>query len=244
MTLGVGNAFSARHYSTCLAVEVDGVWLLIDCPHPLLKMCREAALSAGVPNPLEQFRAVVLTHLHGDHSSGLETYIFYLRYALSRKTQLLALPDVSAALWPGHLAGGMEWSISKAGERPARRRLEDFVELTPLSETAEVQVGPFAIRCRRTVHNIPTTALLIRGGGRCLGYSADTAYDPGLIAWLSEADLIVHETGSGGLHTPYADLAAQPAEVRSRLRLIHYADDFEVPAGGIEALAQGRCYAV
>ena len=36
--LGVGDAFSARHYTTCLALGVDDSWLLIDCPHPVRKM--------------------------------------------------------------------------------------------------------------------------------------------------------------------------------------------------------------
>jgi ribonuclease BN (tRNA processing enzyme) len=244
LTLGVGNAFSALYYSTCLAVEADGEWLLIDCPHPIRKIVREAALSAGVAVSVEQLRALVLTHLHADHSSGVEGYVFYMRYALGRRAHVLAHPEVSDKLWEGHLSAGMEWSIHAAGEPPVRRRMEDFLDLSALSETDEVQVGPFAVRCRRTIHSIPTTALLIRGGGRCLGYSADTAYSPGLIEWLSTADQIVHETGAGGLHTPYEKLLALPAEVRAKMRLIHYADDFDVQGSAIEALRQGRCYAV
>jgi hypothetical protein len=91
---------------------------------------------------------------------------------------------------------------------------------------------------------VPTTALLVRAGGRCLGYSADTAYDPGLIEWLAAADLVIHETGEGGLHTPYADLAALPAGLRAKMRLIHYPDDFNLTASTIEPLSQGRCYEV
>ena len=48
LPLGIGNAFSAVSYSTCLALEVDGCWLLIDCPHPIRKMMREASTSAAV----------------------------------------------------------------------------------------------------------------------------------------------------------------------------------------------------
>ena len=29
--LGVGEAFTARYYTTCLALGVDGAWLLIEC---------------------------------------------------------------------------------------------------------------------------------------------------------------------------------------------------------------------
>src|ERR1043165_5101489 len=42
LVLGVGDAFSARYYSSCFAVEFEGRWLLIDCPHPIRKMMRDA----------------------------------------------------------------------------------------------------------------------------------------------------------------------------------------------------------
>jgi ribonuclease BN (tRNA processing enzyme) len=244
LTLGVGNAFSALYYSSSVALEAEGAWLLLDCPHPVRKMVREASEAAGISLGLEQVSAVVLTHLHADHCSGLEDFIFYLRYAAGRRTHILAHPDLAAPLWQGHLAAGMEWSLSAPGQPPARRGPADFYDLTPLHEAGETPCGPFAIRCRPTIHSVPTTALLVRAGGRCLGYSADTAFDPGLIDWLSEADLIIHETGTGGLHTPYADLAALPSELRARMRLIHYPDDFDLSASTIEPLRQRCCYSV
>ncbi len=149
LTLGVGDAFSALRYSSCLAVEAEGQVLLIDCPHPIRKMMREASESSGVPLDADRVAGVALTHLHADHSSGLEG----------------------------------------------------------------------------------------------LGYSPDTAFDEGLIAWLAEADLVVHETNYG-VHTPYAKLAALPAELRARMRLIHYPDDFDTGTSVIEPLAQGRRYTV
>ena len=47
--LGVGDAFSALNYTTCLALGVDDDWLLIDCPHPIRKMLREAIDRGGPP---------------------------------------------------------------------------------------------------------------------------------------------------------------------------------------------------
>jgi ribonuclease BN (tRNA processing enzyme) len=244
LALGVGNAFSELYYSTSMALEAEGKRLLIDCPHPIRKIVREASLSAGVPVSLEQIDTVVLTHLHADHCSGLEGFIYYHRFAHKKRARVAADAEVSARLWPGHLAAAMEWSDEGPGVAAVRRRPEDFYELRPLNETGETQLGPFRVRCRRTIHSIPTTALLIRGGGRCLGYSADTAFDPALIDWLAEADLIVHETGPEGPHTPYEKLAALPAEVRAKMRLVHYPDDFHQAASSIELMRQGRIYRV
>ncbi len=35
LPLGVGDAFTALHYTHCVAVESQGRYLLIDCPHPI-----------------------------------------------------------------------------------------------------------------------------------------------------------------------------------------------------------------
>ena len=75
--LGVGDAFTARHYTTCLALGVDDAWLLIDCPHPVRKMWREASLSALVEAlDLDRVVGVAITHLHADHASGLEDFAY------------------------------------------------------------------------------------------------------------------------------------------------------------------------
>jgi ribonuclease BN (tRNA processing enzyme) len=244
VALGVGNAFSARYYSSCLAIEAEGTWLLIDCPHPIRKVLREASNTAGVPLDVDSVAAVALTHLHADHSSGLEGLGYYSRYILGRPATIVALPQVSARLWDSHLAGGMEESSDGPGTAVEVRKLDDFFHLTPLSDAGPVRVGPFTIHCRLTIHSLPTTAFRIEAGGRCLGCSADTVFDPTLIDWLSSADLIVHETGPGHMHTPYERLAELPESVRGRMRLIHYPDDFDVEASAIEPLRQGHIYQV
>jgi ribonuclease BN (tRNA processing enzyme) len=239
LALGVGDAFSALYYSTCLALEAEGAWLLIDCPHPIRKILREGGQAAGIALDVGQISAVVLTHLHADHSSGLEGLAFFAHYVLGRKVPLLAHPEVLARLWDGHLADSMG-GTGKPGAPPAGRGLGEFFELHPLSEERPVSVGPFAVRCRRTLHSVPTAALQVRAADRCLGYSADTAFDPTLIDWLAPADLIVHESGSGPMHTPYEELARLPAALRAKMRLVHYADGFDVGASVIEPLRQGQ----
>ena len=236
--LGVGDAFTAKYYTSCVAVESGDARLLIDCPHPIRKILRE-----GVGYDVGDFLGVIVTHLHADHASGLEGFGYFSYFALQRKARILALPAVSARLWDGHLAAGMECLMPAVDQKPLPKKFEDYFDLTPLSETSRVQLGPFEIEARRTIHHIPTSALRIRAGGRTLGFSSDTAYDESLIAWLAEADLVVHETNLG-VHTPYEKLAALPAELRAKMRLIHYTDFFDTANSVIEPLVQGRRYQV
>jgi ribonuclease BN (tRNA processing enzyme) len=247
--MGVGEAFSARHYTSCLALGVDDHWLLIDCPHPLRKMLREGSIAAGLPQPLDidHFTAAAVTHLHADHCCGLEDFGYYSYFALGRPAKLLMHPEASARVWDGLLAAGMEMMQAKPDEPPLRRNLADYFELIDLDAARPVACGPFAIECRRTIHSVPTYALRITVGGRVLGFSADTAYDPGLIEWLSAADLIVHEAtnlAQSGVHTPYEKLAGLPEGLRSKMRLTHLPDDFDEWAGTIERLREGRMYEI
>jgi ribonuclease BN (tRNA processing enzyme) len=116
---------------------------------------------------------------------------------------------------------------------------DSYFEHLPLDWTSEVTVGPFRIQARRTIHHVPTSALLVEAAGRKLGYSSDTAFDPKLIEFLAPADLIIHETNFGPAHTPYAALAALPDELRARMRLIHYSDLFDTASSVIVPLREG-----
>jgi ribonuclease BN (tRNA processing enzyme) len=244
LSLGVGDAFSALYYSSCFALEAEGQWLLIDSPHPIRKILREGTRAAGLTLDVDQIGGLVLTHLHGDHASGVEGLAFYFYYVLGRRLRLITHPNVAESLWTKHLAGSMEWSVQEIDRPPAHRMVDDFLDIALLEENQTVLQGPFRLSCRKAIHNIPTIALKIEAAGRTLGYSADTAYDPSLIEWLGGADLIVHEACGGFMHTPYEALLALPEELRAKMLILHYPDTFDTKASAIEPMQQGRIYRV
>jgi ribonuclease BN (tRNA processing enzyme) len=242
LVLGVGDAFSAEHYSTCVALRAEDRWLLVDCPHPIRRMMRDASVRSGVAVDLDALEAVALTHLHADHASGVEALGFFSHFVLGRRARLAIHPEVARRLWDGHLAAGME-QLHDGAHGPTAMRFEDYFETVSLSESAGVRIGPFVVECRRTRHHVPTTALRIRAGGRSVAFSADTEFDPALVAWLGEADLAVHETGFG-IHTPLERLAGLPAALRARMRLAHFPDQLDLSGSGIAPLEEGGWYAV
>lgn len=238
--LGVGDAFTARYYSFSLAVGFAGRWILVDCPHPIRRMLRDAGERAGVALDVGDFEAVILTHLHGDHASGIEGFAYYNYFHRQRaRTVVYAHPRAAGQLWPDHCRAGMESPVAQPGDEPRVATQETFFDVRELRLGGAVDVGPFRVEARETHHPVPTAALRLSAGGRTLGVSADTAFDPALIAWLSEADLVVHETNLG-IHTPYAKLAALAEPTRSKLRLIHYPDDFPVERSIIPCLREGE----
>lgn len=237
VVVGVGDSFSEKHHSTALIVSCDGFSLAIDCPDMYRSVLRAASGRSGRALSLSDIDHVLITHVHGDHMNGLEGAAFYKHFVCQKRVKLVASPEVRAVIWDERLKASMGtlWD----GKGFLQMGFDSYFEHVPLSWTERIEVGPFQIRARRTIHHVPTSALLIEAGGRTLGYSSDTAFDPELIRFLDPADLIIHETNLGPAHTPYASLAALPSELRGRMRLVHYPDGFDLAASAIVALREG-----
>ena len=276
--LGTGDAFSAQRYSSCLLLETEATRVLVDCPHPIRKILKE---STGGRVDVLDIDAVVVTHLHADHASGLEGFIWFTHFVRSLvstpastsadapagahgKAKVIAHPAVLRGLWPMLAPSMSELLVVDDDNRPAHREhleAHDLIDAVPLDDDGVV-VGDLHLRPRITVHHIPTTALQVSAVGTAgssspsspsssspspssllLGYSADTAFDPALIAWLDEAPRIIHETNFGA-HTPYEKLAALPSSLRAKMSLIHWSDFFDVDASVIPVLKDGDSFTV
>jgi ribonuclease BN (tRNA processing enzyme) len=237
LVLGVGDTFSEKYHSSALLLSSNGFHLAVDCPDMYRSVLRSAADRSGRKVCVEDIDHVLITHVHGDHMNGLEGVAFYKHFAEGKRVQLITSPEVRAAIWDERLKASM--SVLWDGEQFRQMGFDSYFEHLPLNWSGDNVVGPFRIRARRTRHHVPTSALLIEAAGRTVGYSSDTAFDPELIAFLEPADLIIHETNLGPAHTPYSALAALPAELQTRMRLIHYPDGFDTASSAIHALCEG-----
>src|SRR5262245_22300532 len=123
LCIGVGDAFSANWYTTCAALEAEGQWLLLDCPHPIFKMLREASESAGIKLTADLLSGLLLTHLHADHSCGIEDLAFKFLFAYRRKLPILCHPEVADRIWENHLAAGMDQLLMDRDGPPVKKQL-------------------------------------------------------------------------------------------------------------------------
>jgi ribonuclease BN (tRNA processing enzyme) len=239
LILGVGDAFTARHFGTSALVEHDGRHVLIDCPDPIHRVLREATLRAGWSTDAASIDDIILTHLHGDHSNGLESFGFFRRFlGLSEpprvRPRLHAATPVLERVWQ-KLAPAMDGRFAGA----AASRLEDYFDPRPLRTDVSNDVAGLRVECRVTGHPVPTIGLLINDGAWTFGWSGDTPFEQAHVDWLARADVIVHESNRGPAHTPIERLNALDPSLRRRIRLIHLPDEFDESSTDIGMLRQG-----
>lgn len=238
--IGTGDAFTAERFGCCAVIEAPNGLVMIDCPDSIHRAAREARQSSGWPLDLATIQDIVITHLHGDHCNGLES-VGFSRWLAHRQhgaplPRLHCWKPVASRLWE---------RLAPAMDQGGRATLADYFHLRLLDPESPVDIAGLQVTCSPTAHSVPTVALRFQSGQRTLAWSSDTPFDPELIDWLQrDANLIIHETSPPPTHTPIENLNALPAQVRSRMRLMHMPDGFDASRTDIPCMMQGQVVSV
>lgn len=243
LILGIGDFFSKLYYHTHFVIFADKFPVLVDCPDPLPKTLYEASQKSGINISLDDIDHIILTHLHGDHSNGLESLGFYNHFMRKAKPVIHTIPEVRKVMWKNKLKASMSPKTNKIFEKIGEFKMEDFFRLKILQPGKSHTIKGMKICIRHTKHFIPCFGFKVNYKGRSLGYSSDTAFDPDHIEFLSECDLILHETNHEG-HTKYKMLQSLPGKIRKKIRLIHIYDEFDAKNSEMPVVKQGVLYHV
>ena len=149
--------------------------------------------------------AVFLSHEHPDHWTDLEGFFNVCRYVAEREGVPIYAP-----------AGLRERTYTDT---------EPFFDWHEVADGDEVRVGSLHLRFSRTDHGPETLAVRVEGGGRSLGYSADTGPDWSLEALGAGLDLALCEAAippseEGSLQHLSARQAGQTAAAAGAGRLL------------------------
>ncbi len=251
--LGTGSAFSKRHNQNNLLVIKGQDHLLIDCG----TKCPQALYSAGLPSFAVQ--NYLITHSHADHIGGLEEAALMGRYVTQKKPTIYITEEYQDILWQYSLMGGAAFN-EKGFAEPLS--FDDFFEVVrpkPLSgyprDTYEIQIGSLNIKIMRTLH-IPNIAKSWREAVWSTGaliddrvlFTGDTLYDPDLIYdfdGMFGLEAIFHDCQffTGGVHASWEELAQLSPNIKAKMYLTHYGDNWEefepqIMAQGFAGLAE------
>ncbi|MFW6303950.1 MAG: MBL fold metallo-hydrolase [Candidatus Sumerlaeota bacterium] len=246
LPLGTSDAFCRTDYHTSAVLLAGRTVCLVDCPEPIHKILHERTAEAGLEISAADIQHVLLTHLHGDHANGLESFLFMRKFVYPDldKPLIHCLPEVADVLWEGKLACSMaDSSIPEIG-MDIHLGPDDYYELHRIETEKPFMVGEIEIVARRAMHSVPTFGFRASCGGRTLGYSGDTIFDPEHIAFLSSADLIFHDCNDSPIHTEYESLVNVEPGVREKMAIFHMSDAFDREHSLIPAVEPGRLYAV
>jgi len=235
LIVGVGDAFSTKHFGTSCVIEGPEGHILLDCPDAVLRGLSEASAASGWQLDPARLRDIIITHLHGDHCNGLEA-VGFLQW-LRRKQHPVPAPRLHMA--PASAARIWE-RLAPSMDQGGRATLSDYFELHLLAPGTPVRIAGLEVETHPTSHPVPTIALRFSNGTKRFGWSADTPWDPALVEWLSACDLFVHETSPAPAHTPIEPLNALPEALRRKMRLSHVPDDFDAASTPIKVLKQGE----
>lgn len=238
--LGVGDAFTSIYYNTSFLV-LSRRPFLVDTPQGLFRLLRERGIDRATIND------VIITHIHGDHCSGLQTLMLWKRYVEGRPLRLYTSRSVYRLLQERVFPAFAD-TFTPDLEKIVASRFDEYADFVELSDD-----GPFRldedlqVEIRENWHPTPTLGLKMISPGGSVAISGDTCYRPALLrrllengtldaaryeklagGWLWDADVIYHEVARSGPspHTLESDLLLLPEETGRKIRLVHVADDF------------------
>jgi len=181
--LGAGDAFSAggRHQAGYL-VTGSGTSILLDCGATTLASLKREGVPAGCID------TILISHLHGDHFSGLPFLFLEYTYVEPRRRPLRIAGPPGTGDRVHELFRAM---YRDAGSRPLPFEV-DFIELRPDTQTHTglALIDPFRVPHQQTELSL---GLAVTLNGCRIVYSGDTGWTEDLISRSEGANLFICE---------------------------------------------------
>ncbi len=206
-----------------MLLESDsGQKLLIDCGNDV----RHSLHAQGYCH--SDIDAVYISHLHCDHTGGLEWLGFTKRFIDSQKPALYISDDLIDMLWNTVLRGGMS-SIENE-----EASLSTYFDIQNIQNNSFIWEG-YKFELIKTLHYIsnnvimPSYGLFISNSSHKIFLSTDTRFSPDCFQKIyDKADLIFQdcETSeySSGQHARFQELKTLGPEIKKKMWLYDYND--------------------
>ena len=244
--LGVGSAFAKTHYQNNIIIIKGEDHVMVDCGTKAPQALHELGLS------VTDIKHLIITHSHADHIGGLEEMMLMHRYVTQEKPTMYINATYQHLLWDLSLRGGAAYNEEIEGSDLTFSDMFNVVRPNWLPtyprETLEANIGSINIKMFRTKH-IPDHPDSWQSSFWSCGlviddrvmFTSDTRFDRELIdsfEGIFEPEVIFHDCQfyTGGVHAGIDELGELPLEVRKKMILMHYGDNWKEHEKKVEDL--------
>jgi len=235
--LGTGSAFTSKNnngsfsnFQSNFLIESGNRFLLFDAGTDI----RFSLASIG--KSYKDLDSVYISHLHADHSGGLEYLAFCSFFdpifKQRNKIQLVGQSDVLSYGWAKTWSGGLESIQGRV------LRLEDYFDVLPIPSNGIFLWQDIEFSVVQSVHVmngytiVPSFGLMARQkpNGKTVYFPSDTQFNPNQIMdFYKQADVIIQDCETmpykSGVHAHISELSTLPPEIKKKMYLIHYNDN-------------------
>ena len=241
--LGVGSAFAQKNFQLNFLLIKGDTHILVD-----FGMTGPQALASTARLRPTDIEVILPTHSHADHIGGIECLGLMNRYVGQRvlgkdKLKMIIVEYYQRVLWDNSLRGGMEWN-EKDKNTAQKLSFSDFFDVVRPKwkqhsprEKYEIEFGGIKLELFRTNH-IPEQASSWEASFISYGMfvddhvfiSCDSKFDIELIAdYADRSSVMFHDVQffPGAVHASLDELKTLPEDIKSKMYLMHYGDNYE-----------------
>jgi ribonuclease BN (tRNA processing enzyme) len=208
--IGCGDAFgSGGRLQTSFLLDTARSRVLIDCGATTLMGFHRQQIDGNT------IGTILISHLHGDHFSGLAWWLMHAHYVSDRKEPLVIagppgleqrLHTAMEALFPGSSSMPLRFELTYVA----------FDSQLPL-DVGGVAVTPFQVN---HPSGAPAFAMRIESGGRCVAFSGDTKWVDNLVSCAQGANLFIVDCfgydNDIGFHMSWKTISAHLKDITAR----------------------------
>lgn len=240
--IGVGNAFSQNLHNLNLILIKGDKHILVDFG---LRGPDGLKANTGLMN--YDIETILPTHSHSDHIGALELLTLTNRY-IGRtvfnkpKLKMIITDEYKYQLWEHSLKGGL--ACNEINEYNEYLGIEDYYDiLTPKQVDINgnvkhiIEYGGIKLEFFRTNH-VPDIAKSVKDAFLSYGlliddrilFSGDTKFDLEMLnEYGAKSEIIFHDCSfiPNPVHSSLGELKTLPKEIKSKMLLMHYSDDYE-----------------